>query len=201
VAEATAGAAVGTTIAKLLDAARATDFTNLKCEFSKGFASPSGSVESLTVLFYRAALSGARHNFTDREDAAGKRYRRPMVVDLYYWLTAWSADASNQVTYLLWAMRTIEDLGEFSGNSANFHYGTANPPFRDGETVQLMLDAVSLQDQVNIWERGKSNMQPGFGVIVRGIPIDSSREIVTGPEVQIRKISLSHYPDEVRERA
>lgn len=188
-ADVTAGAAIGTTIAGLLEAARgdSEEFAHLRCVFVGGLTAPAAP-EAVSVYLYRASPSASRHNFVEREEpGTGRRFRRPTVVDLFYWLTAWSENALSRATYLLWAMRTLEDFSEVNANVANSFYGTDTPAFREGETIQFTLDSVPLQDQVNIWERGKSNMLPGFGVVVRGIPIDSARAFAPAAEVQIRK--------------
>lgn len=201
-ADITAGAAIGTTIAGLLDAARGDveELTRLSCVFVGGLSAPA-TPEAVSVYLYRAAPSASRHHFVEREEpGTGRRSRRPTVVDLFYWLTAWSDNAMSRATYLLWAMRTIEDFSEVNANVANSFYGTDNPVFRDGETIQFTLDSVPLQDQVNIWERGKANMLPGFGVVVRGIPIDSGRVFMPAVEVQIRKFTIEERKGEVVNR-
>src|SRR6186713_3083300 len=61
--------------------------------------------EGVTIFLYRVAFSSIRRSLGPRTDLTGRRFRPPTPVDLYYLLTAWSADAQQQQRLLGWAIR------------------------------------------------------------------------------------------------
>jgi hypothetical protein len=185
-----AAAAIGETLARVLEsAAPRTDtlFSDSSFAFVKKLDTLP-FVHGISVYLVRVSVSGARHNFPPRESLDGLRFKRALPVDLQYLLTAWSReDARRQSAMLLWAMRTLEDVAELPGNLINQHYGTDTPPFRGSESVQLALEPLSLQDQVNIWEPAKQNMQPSVSLLARAVPIDTD------------VVERSHGPAQTRE--
>jgi hypothetical protein len=188
-----AAAAIGETLARVLEAAapRADPlFADTAFSFVKELKSPLS--HGISVYLFRVAVSASRHNFPPREAADGRRLKRALPVDLQYLLTAWSReDPRRQSAMLLWAMRTLEDVAELPGNLINQYYGTDNPPFRANESVQLALEPLSLQDQVNIWEPAKHSTQPSVSLLARAVPIDTNVTEEPHALAQTRQFSLA----------
>jgi hypothetical protein len=191
-----AAAAIGETIARVLEhAARRSSsvITDSTFEFVKDLKTPLQ--QGVSVSFYRLAVSASRQNFPRRENPDGSRQRTPLVLDLSYLLTGFSRDdPKRQSALLIWAMRVLEDLGELPGSVINQYYGTATPPFRGSETVQLAFESLSMQDQVNIWEPAKQNMQPSIGLLVRAVPIESEVSESSHAPVQTRDFEVRSNP-------
>lgn len=187
-----AAAAIGETLARVLESsAPRTDplFSDASFAFVKKLEVPFAN--GISVYLFRVSVSGARHNFAPRESADGQRLKRALPVDLQYLLTAWSReDARRQSAMLLWAMRVLEDLAELPGNLVNQHYGTDAPPFRGSESTQIALEPLSLQDQVNIWEPAKQNMQPSVSLLARAVPIDTDMTERSHSPAQTREFRL-----------
>jgi hypothetical protein len=140
--------------------------------------------EGVSVYLYRVTVSGARRNLPPAHAPSGKLYRQPLPVDLYYLVTPWAKTAEMQHLILAWSMRTIEDAPSFPASLLNSYVPDS---FRPDETVNLILDTVSVQDMSYIWEVGKSNMQTSATYVARVVAIDSVVEQPEpGPPVQTR---------------
>jgi hypothetical protein len=143
-----------------------------------------GLEEGVSLYLYRVTVSGARRSLPPTHAPSGKLYRQPLPVDLYYLVTPWAKTAEMQHLILAWTMRTIEDSPSFPASLLNSYVPDS---FRPDETVNLILDTVSVQDMSYIWEIGKSNMQTSATYVARVIAIDSAVEQPDpGPPVQTR---------------
>jgi hypothetical protein len=185
-----AGAAIGETLAKLLERALPTDdaiFRGVSCAFLLSLASPPPL--AVTVYLYRVALSTSRNHFQPRSTSDGaRRYRQPLPVDFYYLLTAWSADAARQASLLLWAMRQVEDVAVLPAGLLNGVHGTSQHVFHEDESVHVALEGISLQDAVAIWEPAKASMRASVACVARAVPVESEESVAAGAEVQTREL-------------
>jgi hypothetical protein len=177
--------AVGQAIVALLKTGRSIPElgnTDIKLFHVRDFQ--KGLEEGVSVYLYRVTVSGARRNLPPAHSPSGKLYRQPLPVDLYYLVTPWAKTAEMQHLILAWSMRTIEDAPSFPASLLNSYVPDS---FRPDETVNLILDTVSVQDMSYIWEVGKSNMQTSATYVARVVAIDSVVEQPEpGPPVQTR---------------
>lgn len=187
-----AAAAIGETLIKVLDEAAPRSerlFADTSFVFAKDLKAPPP--QGVTLYFYRVATSACRQNFPVRENPDGSRRRHPLVLDLYYLLTGWSReDARRQAALLLWAMRVLEDLNSLPGAVINQRYGTDAPPFRVSEAVQIAFESLTVQDQYNIWDAARHNLQPSIGVIARAVPIETEMTEAVYPPAQTRELQF-----------
>lgn len=177
----------GQAIIKLLADACPPEFAGAGFELyqMKDFASPMD--EGFSLYLYRMSVSGSRRNLPPTVGPDGRRYRPPVPLDLFFLLTAWSKTAARQHTLLGWAVRTLQDFPVLHANLLN-HYSPEPEVFRPGETVELMLDNLSLQDMSNMWfSSSKFSPQLSVGYIVRMIAVESSVELEEHAEVQTRQ--------------
>jgi Pvc16 N-terminal domain len=137
---------------------------------SGNFQNPMGL--GLSLYLYRVSVSSTR-NLRWRVAADGTRYRPPIPLDAHFLVTAWAADPIKQQRMLGFAIRTIEDTPILPSGILNQH-GPEPDVFRPEETVELVFENVSTQDQSYIWEVAQSKEQPSATYVARMIEIESS---------------------------
>lgn len=167
--------AIGQAVVSLLKSARpAIEFPNIDVKlFQARDVQNVGDWEGLSLFLYRVTVSGSRRQMPATIGPGGRPYKRPLPLDLYYLLTAWAKTAEMQHLLLSWAMRTIEDSPSLPPSLLNSHFPN-DRPFRGDETVEMLHDALSVQDLNNIWEiLGKHNVQISASYVARVVPIDS----------------------------
>jgi hypothetical protein len=179
-------AATGQAILTLLaSASQPSEFAGVRFELYQASDFQKQTIdEGISLYLYRVAVNGAVRNFPPRLSPDGRRYRPSLPLDLYYLLTAWAKTAARQQRLLGWAMRTLEDYIILPQGLLN--YAVDQEVFRPSETVELILEPVTLQDLVNIWEVAKGNQQPSATYVARMIALESESEISEHPLVQTR---------------
>jgi hypothetical protein len=158
---------------------------------AKNFQAPMA--EGVSLFLYRVSTSTVRRNLSAGGGAPGRRARPPLPLDLYYLLTPWSPSAVRQHRLLAWAMRTLEDTPTLEAGFLN-HYGPRPETFRPDEAVTLVLDPLSIQDALNVWEVGKPNIQVAVTYVVRMVLIDSPVEDELAGPVQTRVLQATGGP-------
>jgi hypothetical protein len=178
-------AAVGQATVALLKTARSTpELGNVDVKLFHARDFQKGLEEGVSVYLYRVTVSATRRTVAPPRSPAGKLYRQPLPVDLYYLVTPWAKTPEMQHLILAWSMRTIEDSPAFPASLLNSHVPDS---FRPEESVDLIHDTVSVQDMSYIWEAGKPNIQVSATFVARVVSIDSRVEQPEpGPPVQTR---------------
>ncbi len=166
-----------------------TGFSNVGLELyqAANFASPMQ--EGLSLYLYRVATNVSRRNLPPGRGADGKRYRPALPIDLFYMLTPWGQTAEQQPVLLGWAMRVLEDSPIIPSGYLNKF--SSDETFHPSETVELVLDALSLQDINNIWNGFKPNMYPSVAYVARLIVLESRIPIAEGGPVQTREFDMT----------
>ena len=126
----------------------------------------------MSLYLYRITVSSTR-NLRWRIANDGTRYRPPIPLDAHFLVTAWASDPIKQQRMLGFAIRTLEDTPILPSGILNQH---APEPevFRPEETVELVFENVSTQDQSYIWEVAQTKEQPSATYVARMIEIDST---------------------------
>jgi hypothetical protein len=142
----------------------------------------------LSLYFYRVAVN-ANRNLDPILAADGRRYRPSIPLDAHFLLTAWAQNAIKQQRLLGFAVRTLEDTPILPAGVLNQH---APEPdiFRPDETVELIFEAVSVQDMSYIWEVAQTREQPSATYVARMIEIDSAVALDDAGRVQTRMLTL-----------
>src|SRR5882724_2021131 len=141
--------------------------------------------EGVSLYLYRVAASGSRRNLPPTVGPNGERYRPAIPLDLHYMVSAWAKTAVKQQRLLGWTIRTLEDVPILPAAMLN-HYGPETEIFRAGETVELILDQMTLQDLNNLWSATKINPPLSVNYVARMIAIESTLELVEAGAVQTR---------------
>ncbi len=180
-------------IGLLKDACPRVEFPDAEFELyqANNFHNPLN--EGITVYLFRVAPNTTRRNLPPRIGLDGERRRPPVPVDLSYLITAWGRSAGMQQRLLGWAIRTLEDTSIVPAGVLN-HYSPETQTFRPDETVELVMDVISLPDLNGVWEMAKNNQQPSAVYVARMVVLESEQRITEGPPAQTR---VFEFTDEV----
>jgi hypothetical protein len=183
-------AATGQAMLGLLsDAVPRDQFPNAQFELYQMSNFQQPMEEGISLFLYRIAANTSRRNLPPTTGPDGRRFRPPIPVDLYYVATAWAPTAVRQQRLLGWAIRMFEDVPVLPTGLLN-NYGPEPEIFKQGETVEIILDSLTLQDLNNFWGVSKSSLQLSVGYIARMLHIQSSMPITEYAEVQTREFGL-----------
>lgn len=184
-------AATGQAMLGLLsDAVPRDEFPNAQFELYQvsNFNQPMD--EGVSLHLYRVAVNTSRRNLPPTVAPDGRRFRPPIPLDLYYVATAWAPTAVRQQRLLGWTIRMFEDVPILPTGLLN-NYGPEPEIFQPGETVELILDSLSLQDWNNLFSTMKSNPPPlSVAYIARMLHIQSSMPLTEYAEVQTREFGV-----------
>ena len=183
-------AATGQAMLGLLsDAVPRDQFPNAQFELYQMSNFQQPMEEGISLFLYRIAANTSRRNLPPTTGPDGRRFRPPIPVDLYYIATAWAPTAVRQQRLLGWTIRMFEDVPILPTGLLN-NYGPEPEIFRQGETVEVVLDSLTLQDLNNIWGVSKSSLQLSVGYVARMLHIQSSMAITEYAEVQTREFGV-----------
>jgi hypothetical protein len=183
-------AATGQAMLGLLsDAVPRDQFPNAQFELYQMSNFQQPMEEGISLFLYRIAANTSRRNLPPTTGPDGRRFRPPIPVDLYYIATAWAPTAVRQQRLLGWAIRMFEDVPVLPTGLLN-NYGPEPEIFKQGETVEIILDSLTLQDLNNFWGVSKSSLQLSVGYIARMLFIQSAMAISEYAEVQTREFGL-----------
>jgi hypothetical protein len=156
--------------------------------------------DGISLYLYRVTVNTSLRNLPPRTGPDGRRYRPSLPLDLHYLMTAWGRTAAMQQRLLGWAIRTLEDTPILPQGVLN-HYAPEVETFRPNETVELIMEVLSLQDMVNIWEIAKANQQPSVAYSARMVQIESNIELSEWPLVQARGFDLGKQAEPLQREA
>ncbi|HEU5131313.1 MAG TPA: DUF4255 domain-containing protein [Pyrinomonadaceae bacterium] len=183
-------AATGQAMLGLLsDAVPRDQFPNAQFELYQMSNFQQPMEEGISLFLYRIAANTSRRNLPPTTGPDGRRFRPPIPLDLYYIATAWAPTAVRQQRLLGWAIRMLEDVPILPTGLLN-NFGPEPEIFQPGETVEIVLDSLTLQDLNNFWGVSKASLQLSVGYIARMLHIQSSMAISEFPEVQTREFGL-----------
>lgn len=183
-------AAVGQAILAVLAAARpAPEFSGALFELyqAKNIQSPMN--EGISLYLHRITPATTVRNLPPRVAPDGRRFRPSVPIDLHYLLIPWAQDAFKQQRLLGWAIRVLEDTRVLHSSLLNAH-GPESDLFASGESLDVLMETLSLQDLHAIWEITKPNMQPSVGYVVRMLALESRLELVEHDLVQTRDFGM-----------
>jgi hypothetical protein len=144
--------------------------------------------EGISLVLYRITI-GAGRNRAVRIGLDGIRYRPGLPLDLHYLVTAWAPDPIRQQRMLAWAVRVLEDTPILPAGVLN-QQAPEPAVFGPEESVELVWEALSLQDTFDLWQ-GLRTKQPSATYVARMVVIDSDVSIHEYPDVQTRELDLA----------
>ena len=183
-------AATGQAMLGLLsDAVPRDQFPNAQFELYQMSNFQQPMEEGISLFLYRIAANTSRRNLPPTTGPDGRRFRPPIPLDLYYIATAWAPTAVRQQRLLGWTIRMFEDVPVLPTGLLN-NYGPEPEIFKQGETVEIILDSLTLQDLNNFWGVSKSSLQLSVGYVARMLHIQSSMAITEYAGVQTREFGV-----------
>jgi uncharacterized protein DUF4255 len=184
-------AATGQAILGLLaDACPKPEFSAARFELYQisNFGSPME--EGISLYLYRVAINGARRNLPPTVGPGGERFRPAVPLDLHYIVSAWAQTAVKQQRLLGWAIRQLEDVPILPAGLLN-NYNPEPDIFKPSETVEVILESLTLQDWNNLWSAAKTNPPSlSVGYVARMIGIESTATISESAAVQTREFDV-----------
>jgi hypothetical protein len=144
--------------------------------------------EGVSLYLYRVIPSGVRRNLAPRPGAGGKLNRPRLPVALHYLVTPWARSAERQHELLGWALRTFDDTTTLDATFLNSFATGGQVVFGPDESVTLVLESLSIQDALNVWEVGKPNIQISVSYQVGLVNLDSERGTSLQLPVQTRDL-------------
>jgi len=169
----------------LADAVPKPEFANAQFGLYQLADFQSPMEEGVSVYLYRIAVNGARRNMPPQMGPDRQRHRPPISVDLHYIVSAWAKTAVKQQRLLGWTIRMFEDVPILPTGLLN-HYGPDPDIFRPGETVELLLESLTLQDWNNLWSTTRSSPPLSVGYVARMVGIESGLPLSQPALVQTR---------------
>jgi len=170
----------------LADACPKPEFATAQFELYQLSSFQTPMEEGVSLYLYRVAVNGVRRNMPPTLGPDGKRHPPPIPLDLHYIVSAWARTAVKQQRLLGWTIRMFEDVPILPTGLLN-HYGPETEIFQPGETVELLLESLTLQDWNNLWSTTKSSPPLSVGYVARMIGIASSLVLTVPLEVQTRE--------------
>ena len=143
--------------------------------------------EGISLYLYRITPAGEIRNYPPRISPDGRRYRPLLPINLHYVLSSWAREALKQQRLLGIAMRLLEDTPVLPAGVLN-QGGPEDDTFRPNETVDLIMESISIYDMGAIWDVSKPNVQPSIGYVARMIGLESPLELTEFPGVQTRTL-------------
>ena len=173
----------------LSDACPRDQFPNAQFELYQMSNFQQPMEEGISLFLYRIAANTTRRNLPPSVAPDGRRFRPPIPLDLYYIASVWAPTAVRGQRLLGWAIRMFEDVPILPTGLLN-NYAPEPDVFRPDETVEVILDSLTLQDFNNFWGVSKASMQLSVGYIARMLHIQSSMPMSEYAEVQTREFGL-----------
>jgi hypothetical protein len=165
-------------------AAVGTEFEGLTFEHYQASSFEKPMQEGIALYLYRITVS-ANRNLPPRVGRDGRRVGPPIPLDLHYLVIPWAGDAVKQQRLLGFAIRALEDTPILPAGVLNQH-GPESDVFRPEETVELVFELLSVQDQSEIWDVAQTKEQVSATYVARMVEIESLRPMEDNGLVQTR---------------
>jgi len=178
----------------LMDACPKPEFEGARFELYQASDFQKPMDDGISLYLYRIAVNGAIRNTPPRVMPNGQRKLPPLPLELYYTLTPWAKTAARQQRLLGWAMRMLEDMPVLPSGVLN-NYGPERDVFGAPDTVEVILESLSLQDMSNLWNAAKIAPSLSAYYIARVVAIDALSDSTTDqPLVQAREFDMTRGP-------
>ena len=180
--------AISQAIREILLANRPPEFPNLPVDLYRTRDFDSPFEDGVSIYLYRLSLATGRRNRTAYTALDGTRRRPPVEVDLHFAITPWASDAASQQFLLGWIIRTLEDNTRLDPVLLNA--GAYPDVFAPGETVDLVLDSLTISDLNNLWNFSPGKEQASAFYTARAVALETKETITEAPPVKVRQFDM-----------
>lgn len=135
---------------------------------------------TLTIFLYRLSLHAETRNAPPRSAPDGRVNRQPLPLQLHYLITPWARRTQDEhriVGRVLQVLYDNSDLGAAQLQGDSWHAG---------ETVQIILESLTLDDHYRIWDSSGVPYRLSLSYLVRVIPVDSAVSRLAPPVLEAR---------------
>jgi Pvc16 N-terminal domain len=171
----------------LADAVPKPEFANAQFELYQIGNLGNPMEEGVSLYLYRVAVNGTIRNRQPITGPDGRRRKPPIPLDLHYVLSVWARSAVKQQRLLGWTIRMFEDVPILPTGLLN-NYGPEPEIFQPGETVEIILESLTLADLNNLWTATKQALPLSVGYVARMVGISSELPLSEAAEVQTRDL-------------
>jgi hypothetical protein len=177
-------------IASLLNAAAGgSEFDGVEVRLARGQDLLKPMTEGLSLYLHRIVVSTEHRNRRPRTGSDGVRRRPAVPLELHYLLTAWAAGAIKQQRLLGWAIRVLADTPTLPAALLN-DAGPEHDVFTPDETVELLLEPLSIQDMSYLQETVGGRREASATFLARVIELESIDPAPLEKLVQTREFQL-----------
>jgi hypothetical protein len=170
------------------------EFAGTSFELYRGTDLRSPMTDGVSLYLHRVVVNTERRNLPPRVGPDGRRRRPALPLDLHYLLTAWAEKADRQQRLLGWSMRVLEDTPILPAGLLN-HFGPEHDVFRPDETVEVLLEPISMQDMSDVWEGADAQREASATYLARVVELESFDTQPQGALVQTRELDFdTHVP-------
>ena len=187
-------AATSQAILGVLEAAAATpdaEFANTNFALYRSDDLQKPMTEGVSLYLHRLVVNTEHRNRLPRVGPDGRRRRPAVPLDLHYLLTAWAEDAVKQQRLLGWCIRTLADTPTLPAGLLN-HFGPEHDVFRPDETVEVLLEPLSVQDMSDVWEALGPRREASATYVARVVELESVEVLPEGRLVQTREVGYAN---------
>lgn len=135
---------------------------------------------TVTIFLYRIALSSEMRNAPPRTLPDGRVTRASLPLELYYLITPWATVTRDEHRILGRIMQVLYDNAELG--PAQLQGDSWGP----GDSVQIMLDSLPLDDHYRIWDSTNLPYRLSLTYLVRIIGIEPAEVFTQVPVVEAR---------------
>jgi hypothetical protein len=170
----------------LAEACPRAEFPTARFEAYQAASFRSPMDEGVALYVHRVAANPTRRNPPPRKTLDGRVFKPSLPLDVHFLLITYAKSAARQQILLAWLMRVLEDNASLGGGFIN-RFSPIPSTFQDEDTVEIVLDPMSAQDMLAVWEVAKPAIQISASYVARYVPIDSEVPLAEpGPPVQSR---------------
>lgn len=133
---------------------------------------------TITVFLYRVAVNPEMRNGPRRLRPNGRMTRPLLPIDLNYLITPWAARTGDEALITGRVLQVLYDRAELGPADLQ------GPAWSPDDTVQLVLESLTLDDHFRIWETTDLPYRLSLPYTARVVGIEPAEELARPPVVE-----------------
>ncbi len=133
---------------------------------------------AVTVFLYRIALNPEMRNSPRRTLPDGSIQRPLLPLELYFMITPWARVTSDEYRIAGRVLQVLYDNSELGSSQLQ------GPSWEDGDSVQIVLESLSIDDHYRIWDSSNLPYRLSLTYMLRVVGIEPGEAITVPPVVQ-----------------